>query len=74
MNQETIQKSNESDSSNFTKQDDEGSYYKNCIQCGQNLFPFKHGICRLCGQNNWTVDFEKRPKIDKLGIKELMDN
>ena len=60
MKQQTIQKSNESESSTFLEYHDD-SLYKNCFTCGQGLYPFKHGICRLCGENNWTVEFE-RPK------------
>jgi len=37
---------------------DDGSLYKNCMNCGQNQYPFKHGICRICGENNWTVKYE----------------
>jgi ribosomal protein L37E len=42
--------------------DDDDSIYRNCINCGQNQYPFKHGICRICGENNWIVDFRK-PKV-----------
>jgi len=68
--QTTIQK--ESDSS-IPEFDDDNSLYKNCIQCGQAQYPFKHGICILCGGNNWTTNFEKS-KVQKLGIRELIDN
>ena len=73
MKQQTIQKSNESESSTFLEYHDD-SLYKNCFTCGQNLYPFKHGICRLCGENNWIIQFEKKPQTEKLGIQELMDN
>ncbi len=53
MKQQTIQKQ----SSTFLEHAD--SLYKNCITCGQGLEPFKHGICNLCGENNWTIEFEK---------------
>jgi len=55
MKQKTIQK--ESESPTFLEYAD--SLYKNCITCGQGLEPFKHGICRLCGENNWIIAFEK---------------
>ena len=50
--------------------------YKNCITCGQGLQPFKHGKCPLCKTGNWFIQFENTqvPKIDKLGIMELIDN
>lgn len=50
--------------------------YKNCITCGQELQPFKHGKCPLCKADNWIIQFEKPqiPKIEKLGIVELTDN
>jgi uncharacterized OB-fold protein len=67
----TIQR--ESNSSIFPEFDDDNPIYKNCIQCGQAQYPFKHGICRLCGDNNWTANFEI-PQVQKLGIKELIDN
>ena len=53
--------------------DDDDSLYKECIQCGQGQIPFKHGFCPKCGENNRIVKIEK-PKVEKLGIKELMDN
>ena len=61
--------------SNFVEceDDDDGSLYKNCIRCGQGQYQFKHGVCLKCGENNWIVEIEK-PKTEKLGIVELMDN
>lgn len=53
--------------------DDDNSCYKDCINCGQGQLPFKHGICPRCGTNNWNTETEKH-KVEKLGIKELMDN
>jgi hypothetical protein len=67
----TIQR--ESYSSTFPEFDDDNPIYKNCIQCGQAQYPFKHGICRLCGRINWIANFEIT-KVQKLGIRELIDN
>jgi len=50
--------------------------YKDCINCGQGLLPFKHGKCPLCKVNNWIIKYEK-PQIhrtNKLGIVELIVN
>ena len=45
-------------SENFCEFDDDNSLYKNCINCGQGQYPFKHGICRICGDLNWNVRYE----------------
>ena len=71
MKQETTQKKVSPSNQYFLELDCVA--YKNCINCGQNLYPFKHGICRVCGENNFIVDYDVG-KVEKLGIKELLDN
>ena len=63
--------------------------YKECPYCGQAKLPFKLGVCTECGKQvgsityvnnaesyakNWYEYIGKRPKVEKLGIEELMDN
>ena len=62
--------------------------FKTCPYCGQNRIPFKKGIC-ICraqvGDIVYVKDAKKfakghyytyigTPKVEKLGIAELMDN
>ena len=45
--------------------DDDGRLYNNCIKCGQNQYPLKHGMyCILCGESNFLVDCAA-PKAEK---------
>ena len=61
--------------------------YKQCPYCGQSKIPFKRGVC-ICGRQvgdiqyvdnaqlfseNW-YEYIGKPKVEKLGIAELMDN
>jgi len=65
MNQQTIQKLNESSTSTFfPEHDDENDIYKNCINYGQGQYPHKHGMCHICGVNNWITSFEKKKQPD----------
>ena len=76
MKQETIQNKESLNNQDFFEFDDDGSAYKACITCGQSQYPFKHGMCRICGANNFIVNYEVRivQKVQKLGIRELLDN
>ncbi len=62
--------------------------YKICPNCGQGKIPFKKGVC-ICGKQIGKIQYIKntqkfvktnysnvdsKPKIEKLEIKELMDN
>ena len=75
MKQKTEQ-TDETVVSNFIKYIDSVSQCKSCTNCGQISFQFEHGICPLCCENNWVPKFEtiQRKLVEKLGIKELMDN
>jgi hypothetical protein len=61
--------------------------YKQCPYCGQSKIPFKMGVC-ICGKQVGNITYVnnaetyakswyaylKKPKVEKLGIVELMDN
>ena len=63
-------------------------YDKDCPYCGQCLVPFKLGVC-ICGSQVGKIKYVSNaekfakiqyysyvgtPKVEKLGIRELMDN
>ena len=50
--------------------DDDNLFYKSCQNCGQGQYPFKHGLCLMCGFSNWTVNFE----ISKAQWSEMQYN
>ena len=52
--------------------DDDSNLYKNCIRCGQGQYPFKHGICLRCGENNFIIDFEKSKIAHNQDMIELI--
>ena len=56
---------------NFSEFDDDNSLYKDCTTCGQGQYPFKHGICIICGQINWNVQY--RAMSYSQTIAELYD-
>lgn len=62
--------------------------HKTCPYCGQGRIPFKLGVC-VCGKQVGKIQYVKNtekfaksqyysyigtPKVEKLGIAELMDN
>lgn len=56
--------------------------YKKCYNCNQSYYPFRHGICPLCGEKILDLVFVKEPdqyftsrgvkRWIKDGFKDLM--
>ncbi|NND86592.1 MAG: hypothetical protein HKM23_04590 [Nitrosopumilus sp.] len=84
MNQKIIQRQPSEPKISLRDYDD----YKKCLQCGQELIPFKLGVC-VCGKQIGNTQYVQNPerfaksnyanlgcktKSEKPRMKKLMDN
>ena len=53
--------------------DVDGQLSRSCNNCGQSKFPFRYGICIICGKQNSSIKYIQNDKIVYDGDKDRPD-